>query len=314
MIKSNYLKFKLPFHILIILFFLFDLERFQIWDQIEYSFLQIINSSFEAHTLRILLIGGIILLGELIGYSDIISFNFFLTILLIFNLNILFKIFRTYSKNQLFLYLILLSSIIIPFFQNGRGVITTTGMSLLFYTLTCLPNELKSNIKIVFNLILSFILLNVSSGAFLASIIGVVLFFILLKKSNYLYKKKFLLLISVILVSFPITLIYFNKNLDFYGGSVINMLNHGAGQYFNQLDHIILIPTLLICVIFGLLFISFFYKFKLLSDFFPFFIASLIGLLFGFSSFFTFIYINLILVLLSSRFFKFKNLNIVKLQ
>ena len=80
MIKSNYLKFKLPFHILIILFFLFDLERFQIWDQIEYSFLQIINSSFEAHTLRILLIGGIILLGELIGYSDIISFNFFLTI------------------------------------------------------------------------------------------------------------------------------------------------------------------------------------------------------------------------------------------
>ena len=294
MLNSKYWKVIFPFQLLVIIIYLIDKDKFLLWGQIDLTIFQVIDAPFEAHSIRIFLIGGLIHLGELLGYSKIITFNSFVTILLFFNVRILYQIFKSYSSNKLFLFIILISSILLPFFQNGRGVITSFGLLLLFYSLVIMPQKATNHFKIVVNIFLSLLLLNVSSGAFLASIISIVLFFLSTKKNNLLHKKKHIYLIALVAIISPIVIIYLTKNINYYDGSVIKMLNHGAGQVFNYLDFEILFPFLIILSILIIGIIIVFQKSKYFTDFYPFIIGSFIGLLFGFSSFFTFIYINII--------------------
>ena len=295
MLNSKYWKVIFPFQLLVLIIYLIDKERFLVWGQIDLSIFQIINAPFQAHSIRIFLVGGLIYLGELLGYSEIITFNFFVTILLLLNVRILYQIFKSYSSNKLFLFIILISPILIPFFQNGRGIITSFGLSLLFYSLVIMPQKVTNHFKIIINIFFSFLFLNVSSGAFLASVISFFFFFLFLKnKDNYLYKKRKIYSITLLTIASPILIIYLTKNIKYFDGSVIKMLNHGAGQVFNYLDFNILFPLLIILSILIIVIIIVFQKSKYLTDFYPFVVASFIGLLFGYSSFFTFVYINII--------------------
>ena len=300
MLNSKYWKVIFPFQLLVIIIYLINRERFVVWGQIDLTIFEIINAPFQAHSIRIFLIGGLIYLGELLGYSEIITFNFFVTILLLLNLRILYQIFKSYSSNKLFLFIILISSILIPFFQNGRGIITSFGLSLLFYSLVIMPKKVTNHFKIIINIFFSFLFLNVSSGAFLASIISSFFFFLFLNnKDNYLYKKRKIYSITLLTIASPISIIYLTKNIKYFDGSVIKMLNHGAGQVFNYLDFKILFPLLIILSILIIAIIIVFQKSKYLTDFYPFVVASFIGLLFGYSSFFTFVYINIIFTTLT---------------
>ena len=301
MLNAKYWKFLFPFQLLVIIIFFIDNERFSIWGQIpNVSIFQIIDTPFRAHSIRVFLVGGIVYLGTLIGYTRVISFNIFLSFLLILQVKFLYRIFRNYSSNYFFLLLILISSTLIPFFQNGRGVITCFGLLLLFHSLVVLPNNGKNNFWIVvINLFFSFLLLNVSSGAFLAAIISVFLFLIFLKKNNFLYHKRYFYLFLMLVVSFPVISIYMAKNIEYYDGSIINMLNHGAGRFFHYLDLPQLLLILIVIPIFLIALRALYKKSRCTFDFYPFFSASLIGLLFGFSAFFTFIYINIIFGLLT---------------
>ena len=100
MLNSKYWKVIFPFQLIVIIIYLINTERFVVWGQIDSTIFQIINTPFQAHSIRIFLVGGLIYLGELIGFSEIITFNFFVTILLFVNIKILFKIFKSYSNHE----------------------------------------------------------------------------------------------------------------------------------------------------------------------------------------------------------------------
>lgn len=313
MSNAKYWKYIFPFQCLTIIFYFINKERFIVWSQIELTIFQVLNAPFQAHSIRTFLVGGVIYLGELLGYNRIITFNFFLTSLLIIHIKILAQIVERYSKSKFLLFIILFFSLLIPFFQNGRGVITSFGLSLLFYSVVILPNNSGSNIKIIIYLFLSFLLLNAASGAFLGAIISIFLFFIFLKNNNFLFNKKYYYLITLFIISTPISIIYLIKNINYFDGSVIIMLNHGAGKAFNYLDFELLFPLLVVFLILMIGFVVAYYKSSYLNDFYPFFFGSIIGLLFGFSSFFTFIYVNMIFILLAINVLSPNKSRIVKL-
>ena len=128
-----------------------------------------------------------------------------------------------------------------------------------------------------------------------------------------MYKKRKIYSITLLTIASPISIIYLTKNIKFYDGSVIKMLNHGAGQVFYYFDFEILFPMLIILSILIIGIIIVFQKSKYLTDFYPFVVASFIGLLFGYSSFFTFVYINIIFTTLIFQILTNSKTRVVKL-
>lgn len=305
--SKNFIKKKLFFFILItqfILLLLFPL-KYEFWDQINYglSDLELKFDSLEAHTIRILLIQFVVIIGNFFLLSPQFSFNIFLNILIFLDIIILFKIIKSF-KISIFLFFVILSSpILITQFQNGRGIITNCGFLLLYYSLVNYTMFLNDVIKFFTLYISGILLLNVSSGAFLVGLIATIMYIYTLKFNVYQKQNKinnFILFFFLILFlsAIPLISIYLSKNIDYYNGSILAMLNHGIGSLLLKID---LFSLLILFFLFFPLFVFFYFNVRKpneLNLFLPFVYSSFIGLLFGFSSFFSVIYILIIYFIL----------------
>lgn len=239
----------------IIIFFLFFIyfgfilngtKHFEVWSQIT-SVLQNVNnidikttfSPLNAHTLRLSLLFPVMYVAS---YFDIDANNLFswilyvLIIVTFLNINKVNKYYSTKKYNSVLISFILL---ILTMFMNGRGVIGFFCMSLLlrfFHYVT----QKKITIKRFF--ITSFFILyfsSISSGVFFVSLCSIITFFFFeaiqwfpkIKKKHL----QFFILIPAIIISFsPFISIYWNKNINFYSGSVVYMLDHGLGVFFKN--------------------------------------------------------------------------------
>ena len=119
------------------------------------------------------------------------------------------------------------------FYANGRMIYAFLGTSLLVYTLLrCKILILdKRYFSLILLILIGNLLTNVSSGTSTIAMTLTLtsLFFCLLDKRTF--KPSLMLLVSLAAAAYPLFLIYLDKNLTFYGNSLINMLEHGVGQY-----------------------------------------------------------------------------------
>lgn len=278
------------------LLFLFEFKEFILWSQIT-EFYEISSIfSIKAHTIRILLINGLIYLVHFFFSVDrILAFNITVHVILFFSTVIFSKIvYESITKKIFLIILISIIPIIISFFQNGRGIFGCFSILLLFYTLSI------KNVKLKWiSLLVAAIFSNVSSGIFSVLIITIVLG--ALNKSFFFIKKKHL--IFILFLTLPLFIIYLDKNLKFYDYDLFKLLSHGLGIIFH-VDYIILLP--LGFIFFTIIFLISFYLIinpKIIYTIeFPFITASIIGLFFGFSSFNCFIYVYLLLFLQKLNF------------
>lgn len=288
------------------IYFIFNPYRYILWDQVEYGIdsFDFLTGELGPHTIRIGLIKIIYIIGDLLYFSELLSLNIFLNFLTLINVIFIYKILNRNNFISNSSLLLIPLPIIVSIFQNGRGIITTCGFLMLFYSLVYYSKKIKNIITFLFIFIISLIFLNASSGTFLVGILSILFYFILSvnrsienRTNNFII---FMILFLLVLIS-PLIFIYITKNLDYYDGSIINMLNHGAGSIILVLGFEII--TLFIFFISMNLFVIFFinkyffskYEFRF---FLPFVIATLIGLLFGYTSFFVGIYINILYITL----------------
>lgn len=278
--------------------------RFEIWDQIIIgnSSLDSINLDFEnfgAHTIRIFIINVIIIIGDLFSYSPQISFNIFLNILLLGCVFLLLKILSSFRVNRIELSTVSLLPIIISQFQNGRGVITSFAFLLLYYSFVRYASYNKDILKFIVSLIICIALLNMSSGSFMVGLLACIAYLhrAWLKRKEQSMKisnlSLFILILSFTLTS-PLVVIYLSKNLDFYEGSMFKMLHHGIWSILSSLNFIFLLLSIIILLPIFLLVRIALIRIRNLSSLVPFLNAGFVGLFFGFTAFFTGIYLYII--------------------
>ena len=299
-----------------VLFFYFNPNRFEIWDQINSgisNFDSIITFEyFDSHSIRIIVIYTVIFVGELFSYSPVFSFNIFLNLLLLGNVYLIQKIFSSFRFNIFEFIIVSFLPLLICQFQNGRGIITSFAFLLLYYSLSRYTRYSKDFLNFLYTFILSLTLLNVSSGSFMVGIIATFAYLYRFRSLGNSHINKinkfslFFLISSFILIS-PLVIVYLSKNLEFYDGSMINMLSHGIWSILSSLNYILLLFSILIIIPVLLFIKTAFSAFKELNSFQPFLIAGFVGLLFGFTAFFTGIYLYIIFA-----FILFNNLSLKK--
>lgn len=262
------------------LYIFFNLKEFHIWPQIIEDFN--INE-FNPHYIRIVLINSLMAFYEFITSTDsrVIQFDNITKIILFLNIYLLVDLLNKYKTS----YINILCSIFplfVSFFQNGRGIYACFAITLLLYV----TNNKKTKYTRIL-LLLSFLFSNVTSGVFSAYfIVFIILLYMKKIDLNNILK---LLIFSIMCYIFYI---YLMKNIEYYDGSIILMLTHGLGKYLIN-DVIIVLPILMLLLLSLIMFILFYFRYSkiiLKSNYLPFIIASIIGLAFGFTSFFSFIY------------------------
>ena len=186
-----------------------NFKTFLLWSQIVESNTISSISSIQSHTIRNILINGLISIVQYWLDTDrIVAFNIISKIILFISTIIFSQIlYKSLTKNILILIFLSLSVILISFFQNGRGIFGCFSILLLYYTLFI------ENIKLKwFFVFVAIIFSNVSSGIFSVLIISIILGS--LNKTLTFIKKKHL---NILMLSFaPLFVIYANKNLKFY--------------------------------------------------------------------------------------------------
>ena len=70
MLNINNWRYRYFFSTLYIAFFALNFKEFEVWSQINRDFIMMINSPLEAHTMRLLLIGGVFLIGDFLGQDN----------------------------------------------------------------------------------------------------------------------------------------------------------------------------------------------------------------------------------------------------
>ena len=307
-----YLKKKQNLFILeLFLFFIYailiilGIKEFSIWQQITYYLSNDFNGNNETllslfetnhpHFLRIFILYVI--------YQ--ISLFFALDITFIYNLLLLFLLFFTYIfiKKIIFdifnfidykILGVLFFYFLLSFFMNGRIIFAIFGNTLLLYGLyfnIYSINQKITNFKLVIIVIFSLLITSVSSGTFMVCLLTIFLFyfFIIVVRFPFLEKKIIYMIFFIfIIISSIIPLItqFINKNLDFYDGSILKMLEHGFGKYLEAYVYIVLPLLLFLPFIFiiGYYFLS--KNHKLILSF-SLILSSLFIGLFGFSSLFS---------------------------
>lgn len=281
------------------LFFVFNIlkvKEFVLWSQIEEDYVISSFASFQAHSIRIILVNGLIEFIQIFSDVDRIgAFNVAVGfILLLSTLMFSKQIYGNLTKNLLLAFLLSSIPMAISFFQNGRGVLGCFAILLLYISCVTRYNNLRW-----FFLIIAAVFANVSSGIF--SVFAITVIIGVWNRSFVFIKRKYLLFILLPVV--PLFILYLNKNLAYYDNSFFNLLSHGLGIIFHY-DFFYVLPILIL--LFFLFLFLFYYLFflepRLLSSIgFPFITASIVGLFFGFSSFNCFVYVHILFVLYKFR-------------
>lgn len=223
-----------------------NIKVFEIWPQIT-DVMQNVDSidiksmfsSVEAHTLRLSLLFPVMYLAHYLNIdaNNLFSWILYGLILSMFvNTNHVNKYYSKKKYNSLLIASLLLA---LTLFMNGRGIIGLFSMSLL---LRFFHYATQNSVTIRRFFITSFIILylsSVSSGIFFVSLCSIMLFFFF-ESIQYLPKTKrkdlkIVILIPAIIVSLlPFIGIYWEKNIDFYSGSITKMLDHGLGVFLKN--------------------------------------------------------------------------------
>ena len=283
-----------------LLLVLLELKEFSIWSQItdlltendiesNIVTLGTLVVTEHPHTLRVFLIFPIYTLAEFLSLDVKIVFSVVVLAILFSTYYMLLFIIKDYvSRKKAFLILVFLISI--SFFMNGRIMFSIFGNTLLLYLLYInFYTVIKMNIfKKVFLYIIALWCVSVSSGTFMVFLLSVALFysFHFLVKLPYLKKKimwAFLAFLLLLVLIYPLTEIFIDKNLTYYDGSIINMLSHGIGKYLIKYITV-LIPVFVLVALVSPIIVLYLKKHKILILPFSMMLASVSVGLFGLSS------------------------------
>lgn len=250
-IKSKYqflFIFELFLLFIYLLFIFLEIKEFVIWPQITEHLndntikeqLNVIENLFlnnHPHSFRVMLLFPFFFLSELFNLNLIFLFSIVMVSCLFITYKIIMSILFE-SINIKFYPIVIIFLFILSFLMNGRIIFAILGNTLILFTL--FKNEFSKNnlslIKTLFIISLGIWLTCVSSGTLMVGIGTILLFYFIiiiiklpLIKQKSIYIIVLILLLMVILS--PILIQLINKNLDFYNGSFILMLDHGIGKY-----------------------------------------------------------------------------------
>lgn len=270
--------------------------EFKLWPQV----LSIWNSQFELsqlllhpHGIRFFLVLPIFTISEIIEvssdwlYSNLVPVLIFIATIFIVG-SLKNSIWQNKYKREVFLFVFIMLTLI-SFFMNGRLIFAITGAAIL---LNIMVNWEDKHLIIVFLLILcSFILVSVSSGTLFVAVLSCSLF-VLIKGfflNRCLVRKLFFLILfsSLFVFIYPLLSVLVMKNINYFGGgfgAIVNMLNHGFGVFFHDIDFVVLILISLCLVISLILMLALVVKYKKIRIPLFFSCVSLGGGLFGFST------------------------------
>lgn len=249
---------------LYLVFVILDIKSFIIWDQVSYYLRdeltlnnEIILSLYEdghPHFLRIFIVYLIYQIAIFLSIDINLLYSITLAVILFCTYIVLKKIVSNYTLNINYkVFYILLFLLLLSFFVNGRGIFAIFGNTLLLYALYFKNYSIKYRIgylKFCILILFSLLFTSVSSGTFMVCLMTIFLFYLFniivnlpkISKGNL----NIIILISSIIIFFiPLIFKFINKNLEFYNGSIIEMLDHGFGKYFQM----ILYPSLIIVLL-----------------------------------------------------------------
>jgi hypothetical protein len=298
MLKIKYIEFFIVFIYLSAV--VFGLKEFTIWSQItewlapnnmkeNIQVATYLMATEHHHMLRILLVVPFYVLSEYLTVDIDLFFSLVLVLLIygiyLLNLRILKD---TVERKKVFV--LLLFFILLSLVMNGRIVFSILGNTMLLYLLYrsfYTKNKLKKYKSIpLFLMALWFS--SVSSGTFVVFLLTIFTFYFLhsLVKLPYVNKKivwLFSFFIVLLLILSPMIIIFVEKNINYYDGSIINMLSHGAGGYLIDYLYVIL-PLLAILILSLPIVILYLRRYNFLILPLSMILSSLAVGLFGFSS------------------------------
>jgi len=282
------------------MFIILGYEEFTVWSQVgdylfDSSFTERSNTLFQLfadkhpHAMRISLIYPIFQLADILNINVLTLYSVTILLLFILMYKLLLSVLKYYSITHMTSF-ILIFLLILSLFMHGRIAFAMFGNTLILYVLFIkihFPSKMNT-MKSVLYLATALWFCSVSSGTLMVAIGTIMLFYSLriLIELPYIQKKYitlFALLIVLLILASPIILQLVNKNLNYYDGSFIHMLDHGFGKYI--LKYFYLIGILLVISPYLLIkSINFFKKSKEFILPLSMIIASLSIGLFGFSS------------------------------
>ena len=247
MIKKATLNYSIVF-ICLAIYFVFvvtGIKEFDIWNQITDIISEPSIGAFvsavanmvlnkHAHLFRLILVFPVLLAAEVLSIDSNYLFSLVLWWLISMMSLMLMRLssYVRQSSPALWSPLLLIG---VSIFMNGRGVLGLFGITLIIYNFYRNTEGLIGMKKFFFMILTGCFFCSVSSGVFSVSLCSVMLFFILKISRDFpVVKKMYLKLIGL----FGLTLValipemkkLIQKNLDFYGGSFIEMINHGVGN------------------------------------------------------------------------------------
>ena len=266
------------------------LHKFQLWEQV--TFLRGTTPDFsnifvQAHFLRYSLVYPIFIISDNFGVSADGVFNSFCFLMLFFIARNCVNITSFYvRKNEVLIIIIFgLFFFLLSTLMNGRIIFALYGFSYLLFSIQRWESYNLQNFGLFLRLFPALFLCSVSSGPFLLCVVTLSLWSMTSvnrqKRGMYIYFGGFLAVIS------PLILLFLLKNITFFGGGVygaLNMLNHGLGKIFYQLDLISLILFSLIIINICFLAAGLFRYLKGYRLLFIFIASSTFGGLFGYST------------------------------
>ena len=249
---------QITFIVFYILLVLLGYKEFTIWSQVgDYLFHIPSNEQFQTilqlfserhpHAMRISLIYPIFQIADILNIDVKLVYSIIVLLLFIF---IYFFILSMLKKMNIRYYtsLILFFLLFLSLFMHGRITFALFGNTLILYVLftrTYFTYKMPT-IKFILYILLALWFCSVSSGTLMVALGSIILFYFLflLIELPYIQKRYLFLfiLLSSLLISFsPIIIQLVDKNLNYYDGSFIHMLDHGIGKYLVKYYYIIVI-------------------------------------------------------------------------
>jgi hypothetical protein len=298
MLKIKYIEFFIVFIYLSAV--VFGLKEFTIWSQItewlapnnmkeNIQVATYLIATEHPHMLRILLVVPFYALSEYLTV-DIDLFFSLVLVLLIYGIYLLNLAILKDTVERKKVFILLLFFLLLSLVMHGRIVFSILGNTMLLYLLyrSFYTNNKLKKYKSIPLFLMALWFSSVSSGTFVVFLLTIFINYFLhsLVKLPYVSQRivwLFSFFIMLLLILSPMIIIFVEKNINYYDGSIINMLSHGAGGYL--IDYLYVVLPLLAILILSLPIVIFYlrrYNFLILP--LSMILSSLVVGLFGFSS------------------------------
>lgn len=303
--KQNIFLIEFFLFLIYISFILIGLKDFTIWSQITDHLTDDFISNNERiihlyeinhpHLLRVFILYLIYQFSLFFNFDITLVYNLFVIIILHTSYILLKKVLIDfYSDSKYFILIILITLFFLSIFMNGRIVFAIFGNTLLLYAIYMKSYSLKNNISnfsFFILILISILFTSVSSGTFMVSILTLLIFYFTIMiihfpilKIKYIYLQIYTFLVIILLT--PLIVKFIDKNLQFFNGSIIEMLGHGFGRYLEEYYILFFILLFFMPFIIMLLFVYFRKEIIYILPFSMILSSTIIGM-FGLLSFFS---------------------------